>query len=114
MRAALNPFASTIGYLLPFVVSGSIIVSVVLSLPTVGPLLLRSLVSQDMLLASSIILLLGVLTVVGTLLGGTLVKAFGYKIVPLVAHARHAGAEMLIGGRRQEAADKREAPSPRP
>ena len=52
VRAALNPFASTIGYLLPFVVSGSIIVSVVLSLPTVGPLLLRSLVSQDMLLAS--------------------------------------------------------------
>ena len=72
VRAALNPFASTIGYLLPFVVSGSIIVSVVLSLPTVGPLLLRSLVSQDMLLASSIILLLGVLTVVGTFLSDLL------------------------------------------
>jgi peptide/nickel transport system permease protein len=68
VRAALNPFASTIGYLLPFVVSGSIIVSVVLSLPTVGPLLLRSLIAQDMLLASTIILLLGVLTVVGTFL----------------------------------------------
>jgi peptide/nickel transport system permease protein len=68
VRAALNPFASTIGYLLPFMVSGSVIISVVLSLPTVGPLLLRSLLSQDMLLASSIILLLGVLTVVGTLL----------------------------------------------
>jgi len=66
VRAALNPFASTIGYLLPFVVSGSIIVSVVLSLPTVGPLLLRSLIAQDMLLASTIILMLGVLTVVGT------------------------------------------------
>ena len=66
VRAALNPFASTIGYLLPFVVSGSVIVSVVLSLPTVGPLLLRSLVSQDMLLASTIILLLGILTVIGT------------------------------------------------
>jgi peptide/nickel transport system permease protein len=72
VRAALNPFASTIGYLLPFVVSGSIIVSVVLSLPTVGPLLLRSLVSQDMLLASTIILLLGVLTVIGTLLSDLL------------------------------------------
>ena len=58
VRAALNPFASTIGYLLPFVVSGSIIVSVVLSLPTVGPLLLRALIAQDMLLASTIILLL--------------------------------------------------------
>src|ERR1700733_7688007 len=68
VRAAMNPFASTIGYLLPQLVSGSIIISVVLSLPTVGPLLLRSLLSQDMLLASTIILLLGVLTVIGTLL----------------------------------------------
>jgi peptide/nickel transport system permease protein len=67
VRAALNPFASTVGYLLPFMVSGSIIISVVLSLPTVGPLLLRSLLSQDMLLACTIILLLGVLTVIGTL-----------------------------------------------
>jgi peptide/nickel transport system permease protein len=72
VRAALNPFASTIGYLLPFMVSGSVIISVVLSLPTVGPLLLRSLLSQDMLLASTIILLLGVLTVVGTLLSDLL------------------------------------------
>jgi len=67
VRAALNPFASTIGYLLPQLVSGSVIISVVLSLPTVGPLLLRSLLAQDMLLASTIILLLGILTVVGTL-----------------------------------------------
>jgi len=66
VRAALNPFASTIGYLLPFVVSGSIVVSLVLSLPTVGPLLLRSLIAQDMFLAGTIVLLLGVLTVVGT------------------------------------------------
>lgn len=66
VRAALNPFASTIGYLLPFVVSGSIVVSVVLSLPTIGPVLLRALVAQDMFLAGAIVLLLGVLTVVGT------------------------------------------------
>lgn len=72
VRAALNPFASTIGYLLPFMVSGSVIISVVLSLPTVGPLLLRSLLSQDMLLASTIILLLGVLTVAGTLVSDLL------------------------------------------
>jgi peptide/nickel transport system permease protein len=72
VRAALNPFASTIGYLLPYTVSGSIIISVVLSLPTVGPLLLHSLISQDMLLGSTIILLLGVLTVVGTLLSDLL------------------------------------------
>src|SRR6516225_265495 len=72
VRAALNPFASTIGYLFPYLVSGSVIISVVLSLPTVGPLLLRSLLSQDMLLASAIILLLGVLTVIGTLLSDLL------------------------------------------
>jgi peptide/nickel transport system permease protein len=72
VRAALNPFASTIGYLLPQTVSGSIIISVVLSLPTVGPLLLHSLISQDMLLGSSIILLLGVLTVIGTLVSDLL------------------------------------------
>jgi peptide/nickel transport system permease protein len=68
VRVALNPFASTIGYLLPYVVSGSIIVSLVLGLPTVGPLLLRALVAQDMFLAGTIVLLLGVLTVVGTFL----------------------------------------------
>ena len=50
VRVALNPFASTIGYLLPYVVSGSIIVSLVLSLPTVGPLLLKALIAQDMFL----------------------------------------------------------------
>jgi peptide/nickel transport system permease protein len=66
VRVALNPFASTVGYLLPYVVSGSIIVSLVLSLPTVGPVLLKALVAQDMFLAGTIVLLLGVLTVVGT------------------------------------------------
>jgi peptide/nickel transport system permease protein len=72
VRVALNPFASTIGYLLPYVVSGSIIVSLVLGLPTVGPLLLRALVAQDMFLAGTIVLLLGVLTVVGTFLSDLL------------------------------------------
>lgn len=72
VRVALNPFASTIGYLLPYVVSGSIIVSLVLSLPTVGPLLLRSLIAQDMFLAGAIVLLLGVMTVVGTFLSDLL------------------------------------------
>jgi peptide/nickel transport system permease protein len=72
VRVALNPFISTIGYLLPYVVSGSIIVSLVLSLPTVGPLLLKSLVAQDMFLAGTIVLLLGVLTVIGTLISDLL------------------------------------------
>jgi peptide/nickel transport system permease protein len=72
VRVALNPFASTIGYLLPYVVSGSIIVSLVLSLPTVGPLLLKSLVAQDMFLAGTIVLMLGVMTVLGTFLSDLL------------------------------------------
>ena len=72
VRVALNPLVSTIGYLLPYLISGSIIVSVVLSLPTLGPVLLQSLFTQDLFLASSIILLLGVMTVVGTLLSDIL------------------------------------------
>ncbi len=72
VRVALNPFASTIGYTLPYIVSGSIIVSLVLGLPTVGPLLLGALVAQDMFLAGTIVLLLGVLTVVGTFLSDLL------------------------------------------
>jgi len=68
LRVAMNPFASGIGFLLPEIVSGSVIVSLVLSLPTVGPILLRSLLSQDMYLAGTIVLLLGTLTVVGILL----------------------------------------------
>ncbi|PYM52247.1 MAG: hypothetical protein DME16_01735 [Candidatus Rokuibacteriota bacterium] len=55
VRMALNPFASTIGYTLPYIVSGSIIVSLVLGLPTVGPLLLKALIAQDMFLAGTIV-----------------------------------------------------------
>lgn len=72
VRVALNPFISTVGYTLPFLVSGSIIVSIVLSLPTVGPLLLKALVAQDMFLAGTIVLLLGVMTVLGTLISDIL------------------------------------------
>ncbi|GGJ43567.1 ABC transporter permease [Neoroseomonas lacus] len=72
VRAALNPFASSIAYLFPYLVSGSIIVSLVLGLPTVGPLLLQALVAQDMFLAGAIVLLLGVMTVVGTLISDIL------------------------------------------
>lgn len=68
VRVALNPFASSIGFLFPQVVSGTIVVSIVLSLPTVGPVLLRALQAQDMYLAGAIVLLLGVMTVIGTLI----------------------------------------------
>ena len=67
VRVALNPIISTVGWLLPEIVSGSTIVAIVLSLPTVAPLLLRALTSQDSFLAGSIIMILASLTVIGTL-----------------------------------------------
>ena len=72
VRVALNPFISTVGWTLPELVSGSIIVSVVLNLPTTGPLLLGALLQQDMFLAGSFILLVSVLTVIGTLISDVL------------------------------------------
>ncbi len=80
VRVALNPFISTVGWVLPGLVSGSIIVSVVLSLPTVGPLLLRSLMSQDMYLAGAFVLLLSILTMVGTLLSDILLAVVDPRI----------------------------------
>ncbi len=68
VRVALNPFVSTLGYALPGLISGATVISVVLNLPTHGPLLLRALQSQDMYLAGAFILLLGTLTIIGTLL----------------------------------------------
>ncbi|WP_159623261.1 ABC transporter permease [Ruania rhizosphaerae] len=68
VRVALNPFVSSIGWLLPTLISGEVIVSTVMNLHTTGPLLLQSLRGQDMYLAGSIILISAVLTVVGTLL----------------------------------------------
>jgi len=72
VRLALNPFVSTLGWLLPGLVSGSIIISVVMNLPTTGPMLLSSLLSQDMYLAGTIIMLLSVLTLIGTLISDLL------------------------------------------
>ncbi|NCF28066.1 MAG: ABC transporter permease subunit [Gammaproteobacteria bacterium] len=65
LRMSLNPFIADIGNLLPQVVSGAAIVSVVLSLPTTGPMLLAALQSQDMYLAGSFLMFLAALTVVG-------------------------------------------------
>jgi peptide/nickel transport system permease protein len=69
---AMNPFVSTIGWSLPALVSGSTIVSIVLSLPTTGPLLYSALMMQDMYLAGSFILMVSSLTVVGTFLSDIL------------------------------------------
>ena len=68
LRMALNPFIADIGNLLPQVISGAAIVSVVLSLPTTGPMLLDALRSQDMYLAGSFLMFLALLTVVGVFL----------------------------------------------
>ena len=72
VRLALNPLISIVGYLLPRLISGTIIVSVVLSLPTLGPLLLRSLLTQDTQTSGLIILSLGALTVLGTFISDVL------------------------------------------
>ena len=66
-RIAVNPWASTIGWLLPSLVSGEVLVSLVLGFPTLGPILLDALLGQDLFLASSIIMILSTLTVIGTL-----------------------------------------------
>lgn len=71
-RLALNPLVSTIGWYLPALFSGSLIVATVMNLPNIGPLLLRALVNQDMYLAGSILLIYCFLTIVGTLLSDIL------------------------------------------
>ena len=72
VRVALNPFVSTVGWTLPALVSGATIISIVLNLPTTGPLLLKALMSQDMYLAGSFIMLLSFLTIIGTFISDIL------------------------------------------
>ena len=72
VRVALNPLVSTIGWVLPTIVSGATITAVVLDLPTTGPMLLTALMNQDMYLAGSMVMLLSLLTVVGTLISDLL------------------------------------------
>ena len=80
VRMALNPIVSTLGYLLPALISSSIIVSVILSLPTLGPLLLRALLAEDLFMASSILLVLGALTIIGTFLSDLLLVVIDPRI----------------------------------
>ncbi len=72
VRVALNPWISSVGWVLPGLVSGATIISVVLNLPTTGPMQLEALLNQDMYLAGAFVLLLSTLTVVGTLLSDIL------------------------------------------
>ena len=68
VREALNPFVSTIGWAIPSLISGQLLVAIVLNLPTSGPMLFNALKAQDLYLAGSFILLLSILTVIGTFL----------------------------------------------
>jgi peptide/nickel transport system permease protein len=77
---ALNPFVSTIGWTLPILVSGEVVVSSIMSLPTTGPLLLEALLSQDMYLAGAILFVVSVLTVIGTLISDILLALLDPRI----------------------------------
>ena len=79
-RLALNPFISTVGWQLPQLFSGSLIVAQVMSLPTLGPLLLEALITQDMFLAGSIIMILTALTMIGTLISDILLAMMDPRI----------------------------------
>jgi peptide/nickel transport system permease protein len=80
VRLAFNPLISTIGWYLPQLFSGSLIVATVMNLPNIGPLLLRALVNQDMYLAGAILLIYCFLTIVGTLLSDILLAVMDPRI----------------------------------
>ena len=80
LRMALNPFISDIGSLLPHIISGAAVVSVVLSLPTTGPMLLEALRSQDMYLAGSFLMFLATLTVIGMFVSDLALAALDPRI----------------------------------
>ena len=80
VRIAINPMVSTFGYILPSLVGGSVIVSVVLSLPTLGPVLLDAIQQEDTYTAGPIILMLGILTVIGTLISDILLAIVDPRI----------------------------------
>jgi peptide/nickel transport system permease protein len=80
VRLALNPLISTIGWYVPALFSGSLIVATVMNLPNIGPLLLRALINQDMYLAGGILLIYSFLTIVGTLLSDILLALIDPRI----------------------------------
>jgi peptide/nickel transport system permease protein len=80
LRHALNPFISTIGWTLPGLIAGEVIVAIVLNLPTSGPVLYSALQQQDMYVAAGFILLLSVLTVIGTFISDVLLAMLDPRI----------------------------------
>jgi peptide/nickel transport system permease protein len=80
VRYSLNPFISTIGWILPGLVAGEVIVSIVLNVPTSGPILFNALLQQDMFVAAGFILVLSSLTVVGTFVSDMLLVVLDPRI----------------------------------
>jgi peptide/nickel transport system permease protein len=80
IRVAVNPLVSTIGWMLPGIVSGGAIVEIVLSLPTIGPLIPSALLSQDMHLAGSAVMILAFLTIIGTFISDILLVVVDPRI----------------------------------
>ena len=80
IRMAANPWISTVGWILPGLVAGEVLVSIVIGLPTIGPLMLEGLVNQDMQLAGGILMLLATLTVIGTLISDLLLAVLDPRI----------------------------------
>ncbi len=79
-RIALNPIFAALGWQLPQIISGALIVSIVIGLPTTGPILFQALLSQDMYLAGSLILILSAFTVIGTLISDILLAVIDPRI----------------------------------
>ena len=80
VRLALNPIVSTVGWVLPAIVSGDTITALVLSLPTVGPLLFRALLTEDMYLAGTIVMFLCFLTIIGMFVSDLILAALDPRI----------------------------------
>ena len=80
VRLAINPFVSGIGFILPTLISGSVILSVVMGLPTLGLLMYGAIKGQNVWLAADVILILGVLTVIGTLISDLLLMVVDPRI----------------------------------
>ena len=80
VRVALNPIVSSIGWMLPALVSGGAIVEIVLSLPTIGPMILSALLSMDMYLAGSCVMILAFLTIIGSFISDMLLLVVDPRI----------------------------------
>ena len=80
LRIAVNPFVSSVGWVLPSLISGAVITAVVLDLPTAGPVFLQALRSEDMALAGAFVVLIGVMTVAGILISDIILAIIDPRI----------------------------------